>query len=137
MKSNFIDSVFSIGTKCLLKKKKISLQADISQQDFMFIDMLSTDTKLSCKEFADTIGLSVSRTSRIINHLCKKGYLIRKINPDNRRAIQVSLSKKGKKIKNDIDKLKLECEKDIINSIRNDKLKIAKQGIDILQKSLE
>ena len=136
MKRKLIDTVFDIGRQCLLQRKGISVKADISQVDFVVIDLLDSDGKLSCNDLSKRMGLSVSRSSRIVDRLLHKGYVLRKTNPQNRRAVQIYLSQKGKKLKKNIEKLKGECEKKIFGGIDAKEIEIVERGIVILQQSL-
>lgn len=136
MKRKLIDTVFDIGMQCLLQRQGISLKADISQVDFVVIDLLGDDEKLSCKDLSKRMGLSVSRSSRIVDRLLHKGYLLREINPTNRRAVQIYLSRTGIKLKKNIEKLKNECEKKIFGGLDVKDIEIVERGIVILQQSL-
>ncbi len=134
--NELINTVLDIGRKCLLQSQDISVGADISQRDFVFIDVLEVGQKLSCNELAGKVGLSVSRSSRIVDGLVRSGYVVRRVNPDDRRAVHVSLSPKGVKLKKNVEKLKRECETRIFGAIAPEKLEIVRQGMWILQQSL-
>jgi DNA-binding MarR family transcriptional regulator len=114
----------------------MSIQADISQIDFAVINMLNAGERISCKELARMMDLSTSRCSRIVERLLRKGYVVRKPNPDDRRAIEVSLTAKGIRLKKNIENLKTQCEKRILSAIEPGDIEIVRQGIGILQRSL-
>ena len=135
-RNELIDTVLDIGRQCLLQRQGMSMKADISQVDFVVIDMLQTGKRISCKELAKSISLSTSRCSRIVERLQCKGYVERKPNSSDRRAIEVSLTLKGVRLKKNIENLKSRCEKRILNNIAPKDIEIVKQGIGILRKSL-
>lgn len=134
--NELIDTILDIGRECLLQRQGMSMEADISQVDFAVVDMLGTSNKISCKELAKTIKLSASRCSRIVDRLQRKGYVARRQNPHDRRAVEVSLTAKGLRLKKNIERLKTRCEKKIVGAIKPDDVNIVKAGIRILRQSL-
>jgi DNA-binding MarR family transcriptional regulator len=135
-KSEFIDTVLDVGRQCLLQRQDMSIEADISQVDFAVIDMLKIGESLSCKELARKMRLSTSRCSRIIERLQQKGYVERKPGDVDRRAIRVSLTAKGGRLRKDIEKLKAQCEKRIFSAINPEDVEFVKKGMKILHESL-
>lgn len=134
--NELIDTILDVGRQCLLQRQDMSIQADISQIDFAVIDMLKAEERISCKELAGMMKLSTSRCSRIVERLLRKGYVERKPNPDDRRAIEVLLTAKGARLKRNIENLKTQCEKRILGAIEPGDIEIVKQGIGILRKTL-
>lgn len=135
-KSELIDTVLDVGRQCLLQRQGMSIEADISQVDFAVIDMLKTGESISCKELARTMMLSTSRCSRIVDRLQRKGYVGRKSNPIDRRAIDVFLTVEGMRLKKNIEKLKTQCEKRIFGAMGPRDVGIVKKGMRILRQSL-
>jgi hypothetical protein len=56
----------------------VSVGADISQGDFIVIDLLKIGEELSCKDLSVKMGLSVSRSGRIVDRIVRKGHVLRK-----------------------------------------------------------
>jgi DNA-binding MarR family transcriptional regulator len=136
-KNELIDTVFDIGRQCLLQRRGISMAADISQVDFAVINVLQIGSRISCKDLSKTMKLSTSRCSRIVERLQRKGYVVRNTNPRDRRAVEVSLTTKGMRLKKNIEKLKGQCEKKIFGSIGQKDIGVVKEGMRILRNSLE
>ncbi len=134
--NDLIDTILDIGRECLLQRQGMSFEADVSQVDFAVIDVLKKGEKTSCKELAESMGLSTSRCSRIIDRLLQKGYVARNQSADDRRAVEVSLTEKGLVLKKNIGKLKKQCEKRILGVMDPEEIKIVEQGITILRRSL-
>lgn len=135
-RNDLIDTILDIGRACLLQRQGMSTEADISQVDFAVIDLLQAGEKISCKDLSESMDLSSSRCSRIVERLQKKGYVERKQNCDDRRAVEVSLTSKGIELKKGIGNLKRQCEKRILSTMNPDEVEIVEQGITILRKSL-
>lgn len=60
--------------------------------------------EMTCQEMAKVMDLSPSRSSRVIENLVKKGYIIRRISEKDRRSVAVTLSNKGREVKEKIKK---------------------------------
>jgi MarR family 2-MHQ and catechol resistance regulon transcriptional repressor len=135
-KNELINTVLEVERECLLQRQGMSLEADISPVDFAVIDTLEAEGKISCNELSKKMKLSASRCSRIIDRLQRKGYIMRKQNPRDRRAVEVSLTEKGMRLKNNVERLKARCEKRIFNAIEPDNIEIVKKGMKILRNAL-
>lgn len=134
--NELINTFLDIGRQCLIQRQGMSMEVDISQVDFAVIDALPIKKGISCKELAETMSLSTSRCSRIVERLQSKRYVERKTNPNDRRAVEVSLTEKGLHLKKDIENLKAQCEKRILKNMGEKDIEIVKKGIEILRKSL-
>ncbi len=70
---------------------------DLSHEQYNVLRILR-GSHPQCMQVKDITGRMVDRssnTTRIIDKLVAKGWAIRKINPDNRREMQVSLTREG------------------------------------------
>lgn len=68
---------------------------DLKASDAQFIHFLSDFQGSSQKELCDIYGLSPSRMSEMISSLENRGLINRKINPENRRIFQITLTSEG------------------------------------------
>ncbi len=116
--------------------QSLSAAADISHRDFVVVDLMETGRKYSCNELSGAMGLSVSRGSRVVDRLVHKGYVKRRANPVDRRAVEVFLSRKGIRLKENIRKLKMECEQRILGSINTSDIPTVRKGMETLRQSL-
>ena len=78
--------------------------------------------------------LSPSRGSRIIDSLVRKGYLLRIVNPEDRRSSFLSLSLKGIKIKKQIEQERTNCEYTIRKNLSLKEVKLVKKGLELIIK---
>jgi len=58
--------------------------------------MVERNKNIGVKEIAGLIGITSSAATQLINELVKKGYLMRKGKPEDRRALSIVLSGKSK-----------------------------------------
>jgi DNA-binding MarR family transcriptional regulator len=97
------------------------LKLDLSE--YQAINKIDVEHNISCNEIAKIIGLSVSRSSRVIDKMVKKQILKREASETDKRSKLVSLTEKGIKIKLEIEKNKALCEKKIAASFKENELK--------------
>lgn len=65
----------------------------------------------------------MSNTTRLVDKLLAKDYVIRKICPQNRRKVEIKITTKGLDVLNEIDGIKFEMEKDILKNFSTTELK--------------
>jgi len=121
----------------MFERNEICEKSNLTYQEFIIIDLLNINEIVSCNIIANRILLSVSRASRLIESLVKKGHLIREDDPDNRKYIKVYFSKKGKNIKKIIEEFKNKCEKKIVSKIESKDLGIIEKSVKILSEIIE
>ena len=63
------------------------------------------------------MNLSPSRLTRIIDGLVEKEYIIREIDPNDRRNMRVMLSKRGKQLVNQLNKAYVQIHNEILQDI--------------------
>ncbi len=102
--------VYEMKKKCAAIDYRLMEHLHLSQSELLFFSSLDQCTGLSSPELAKNMGLSPSRISRVIEKLVVDGYLDRNTDKADRRAITLCLTESGKKIKDEIDNNRLECE---------------------------
>ncbi|RRQ47724.1 MarR family transcriptional regulator [Maribacter algicola] len=65
----------------------------------------------------------MSNTTRLVDKLLAKDYVIRKICPQNRRKVEIKITTKGLDVLNEIDGIKFEMEKNIVKNFSVTELK--------------
>ncbi|PIB29876.1 MarR family winged helix-turn-helix transcriptional regulator [Maribacter sp. 4G9] len=65
----------------------------------------------------------MSNTTRLVDKLLAKDYVIRKICPQNRRKVEIKITSKGLDVLNEIDGIKIEMEKKILKKFTKRQLK--------------
>jgi DNA-binding MarR family transcriptional regulator len=90
---------------CQSKQEEIAVRANLSLSEFKCLRAFRRDTEMSVKDIAHRMNLTSSRLTRIIDGLVKKRFVTRHIDPDDRRIINVRLTKQGeivaRKVSND------------------------------------
>ena len=107
--------VYEMKKKCADIDNKLMEQLHLSQSELLFFGSLDQCISISSPELAKNMGLSPSRISRVIEKLVVDGYLDRNVDKTDRRAITLCLTESGKKIRDEIDKNRQECEGRLLN----------------------
>jgi len=82
------------------------------------------------------MNLSLSRGSRIIDNLVRKGYLFREIKDQDRRTTLLYLTKRGKKLKYEIKREQKAFEDMLTSKLSSQEIKSIKKGLETLEKVL-
>ncbi|MEN8118734.1 MAG: MarR family transcriptional regulator [Bacteroidota bacterium] len=125
-----VDLLNQLKKKCLELDLICMKEHNISDSEYNFFLIVSDCKRLNSKSIAEKMGLSLSRTSRIIDKLVNNGLIERDHNIKDRRIINIRLSKKGIDLKTKIDNFRIECETRITENIPASKLNIIKESFE-------
>jgi len=134
MNKSIIDLIIELKKGCMEDEKQIRIRCNISFVEYKGIMEIDIEERMTCNALAKKMGLSPSRGSRIIDNLVRKGYLLRMVNPTDRRSFVVSLSFKGAKIRKQIKQERNNCEKRIIKSFSEKEVELIKEGLELITK---
>jgi DNA-binding MarR family transcriptional regulator len=111
---------FSLLANCQEKEVRLAEVHGLTQAEFRCLRLFGKDESLNNKQIAERMNLSPSRLTRIIDGLVKKEYIIREIDPNDRRNMRVCLSKKGQLLVHQLNKAYIEIHRDILEDIDRD-----------------
>lgn len=94
--SNLADLTFRLLTSCHEKEERIAKQHSLTQAEFRCLRQINEIENINNKEIAERMNLSASRLTRIIDGLVEKGFVVREIEPNDRRNMRLYLSENGK-----------------------------------------
>ena len=134
MEKKLIDLIIKLKKGCMEDEKQIRTLCNISLAEYQGIMEINATERITCNVLSKKMGLSPSRGSRIIDGLVRKGYLLRAINPEDRRSFVLSLSSKGVKIKDDIERERNNCEKRIRKKLSIKEFNRIKEGLELVTK---
>ncbi|GAG46947.1 unnamed protein product [marine sediment metagenome] len=134
MEKKLIDLIIKLKKGCMEDEKQIRTLCNISLAEYQGIMEINETERTTCNVLSKKMGLSPSRGSRIIDGLVRKGYLLRATNPGDRRSFVLSLSSKGVKIKDDIERERNNCEKRIREKLSIKEFNRIKEGLELVTK---
>lgn len=111
------DLTFKLLANCQEKEMRLAEQYKLTQAEFRCLRLFGTEETLNNKQIAERMNLSPSRLTRIIDGLVAKNYVIREIEPNDRRNMRVALSKQGVLIVQQLNNAYVRIHKEILNDI--------------------
>jgi len=135
MEKKLVDLIIELKKDCLIDEKQIRALCNVSLAEYKAIMEIKITERMPCNVLSKKMGLSNSRGSRIIDGLVRKGYLLRVTNSEDRRSFVLSLSSKGVKIKDDIERERNNCEKKIKEKLSTKEFDLIKEGLELVTKT--
>jgi len=136
MEKSLVDLIIELKKGCMEDEEQIRTLCKVSLAEYKGIIVIDEGEKITCNILSKKMGLSPSRVSRIIDNLVKKDYLIRVVNPGDRRSFVVSLSSKGAKIRRQIEQERNNCERRIRKKLSVRQVELIKEGLELINKIL-
>ena len=79
----------------LIKERQSLFNEDLSTKQVILMDLVKKESRLSINQLAELMNVTSSAVSQIVSKLEREKYLLRTINPNNRREIIVQLDERG------------------------------------------
>lgn len=114
---------FNLLANCQEKEVRLAEVHSLTQAEFRCLRLFGSDETINNKAIAERMNLSPSRLTRIIDGLVGKEYIIREINPNDRRNMKVSLSKRGQLLVQQLNRAYIDIHKEILYDIEEDQHK--------------
>jgi len=134
MKKRLVDLIIELKKGCMEDEEQIRTLCKVSLAEYKGIIVIDEGEKITCNILSKKMGLSPSRVSRIIDNLVKKEYLLRAVNPKDRRSFVISLSSRGAKLKNQIEQERNSCERRIRKKLSAKEVELIKKGLELITK---
>lgn len=115
--SQLANLTFHLLATCQQKENLIAEQYGLTQAEFRCLKLFDKKEVVNNKTIAERMNLSASRLTRIIDGLVAKGYAERQIKPEDRRNMNVNLSKKGVQLVQKLDQAYLNVHKELLEEI--------------------
>jgi len=108
---------FSLLANCQEKEIRLAEIHSLTQAEFRCLRLFGADENINNKKIAERMNLSPSRLTRIIDGLVNKEYILREIDPNDRRNMRVCLSRKGQLLVQQLNKAYIEIHREILQDI--------------------
>lgn len=135
--SQLANLTFNLLSTCQQKENLIAEQYGLTQAEFRCLKLFDKKEVVNNKTIAERMNLSASRLTRIIDGLVAKGYAERQIKPEDRRNMNVSLSKKGVQLVQRLDQAYLTVHKELLDEIDPSQHKPLIEAMTNLSKAME
>ena len=136
MNRRLFELILAIKRKCQCNEEQIQEQLGLTAAQFHGLIVLDEGGEVAGCEFARRMGLSPSRGSRVLNSLVTSGFVAARDRPDDRRTMEISLTSKGRRMKNRIaDRMKA-CESRICDRLDDSGVGRVKEALELLETAL-
>lgn len=109
------DLTFELLEQCQIKREQMAERLHLTVAEFKLLRGFRKDETLSVNDLAKRIDLSSSRLTRIIDGLVEKGLARREIGSRDRRVMEISLTLKGKKVRDELEETYMKTHLDILD----------------------
>jgi DNA-binding MarR family transcriptional regulator len=106
---NLWDVIERLQSRCIQQEMSIRKRLQLSPAEYLALRRLRVGEKITCRELARRMELSLSRTSRVIDRLYTRGYLERGGCAADRRCKSIGLTERGIGACRRIQHLRREC----------------------------
>ncbi len=130
-----IDQILELKKKCNFDRE-IGEALNLKDKEISAIAAIAECSELTSKEVSDQISLSPSRGSRVITGLMEKGLVELNHNSDDRRVINITLTRAGEACYlNMVEEIK-KCERRLTENLTEQEKLIISEGLQILLKTI-
>ena len=91
---SIIEKIYSLKHKIMSELHMFFKEMGITHTQMVVLRTIQNNENMNLKEIAAILGTTSSATTQIVNGLVKKGYLVRKRNPLDRRILKLALTDK-------------------------------------------
>ncbi len=131
---NFIECITHMNNKWDEFLKDALEKYDITYGEYTGIEALENKERLSSNILASRMNLSPSRASRVIENMVRKKVLTRDIDCTDRRKCTIQLTPDGIRIKDKIEQIKSEFEKQTMDKLSAEEVAMLTRSLEILFK---
>lgn len=111
------DLTFSLLANCQEKEERLAEAHNLTAAEFRCLRLFNHDDIINNKSIAKKMNLSPSRLTRIVDGLVNKEYLVREIDPSDRRNMKILLSPKGSALVQKLNKAYIQIHQEILMDI--------------------
>ena len=123
MNKSIVELIFELKFTCMTKEESIREELKLSPSEYHGLLSINPGEVVSCMQMSNSMGLSKSRGSRVIDKLIDNGYLKEAKNDGDKRIFNVKLTQKGQNAIKRINSVMSDCENAILKNIPPEELK--------------
>ncbi len=117
---NLADLTFRLLASCHEKEERLAKNHNLTQAEFRCLKSMQVGEVINNREIASRLRLSASRLTRIIDGLVQKGFVVREIDPVDRRNMRLYLSQKGAEFVKKMNDDYTQIHKEILENIERE-----------------
>ena len=114
------DLIFQLKSNCISSELDLIRGANLSYSEYRGIVALGMDGQVCSNDLSEMMNLSPSRGSRVIDVMVQNGILSRQTDQRDRRRCLISLARKGKQIKGEIEQIRFQYENKLTQRLNSE-----------------
>jgi DNA-binding MarR family transcriptional regulator len=99
--------------------ENLGVRANITQSQFFVLDEIGGARVVMIKDLAEIMAITPSATTQLVDVLVSRGYVSRKSDINDRRAVAIVVTQKGKKKIKEINELRIKYFSKILKKIND------------------
>ncbi len=115
--SEIANLTFKLLVSCQKKEEKIARQFGVTVAEFRVLRAFRASGSRNVKDIVAELELEGSSFSKIAANLETKGFLVRSIDPEDRRGVRVTLTAKGAALSRRLEARYIEIHAEILKDI--------------------
>lgn len=119
---DILSGIHAFGHRCKTKPEISSQKPQITHSQWYVLSIIEHSKSISVKEIAQTLGISPSAITQLVDGLADSGIVTRTEDPTDRRTTQLTLSTKGLRQIQAIKKEKLESFSSLFETLSDSEL---------------
>jgi DNA-binding MarR family transcriptional regulator len=132
MNERLFELILAIKRRCQWNEDAICGRLGLSQAEFNALMVLDDEREILGGEFAERMGLSPSRGSRVLNRLVNDGLANVEFGSNDRRTIHVGLTTKGQRMRARVVGQMTACENRICGGLSQADLERLRKALKTL-----
>lgn len=126
-----IDTILELKRRCSFAEQ-MGHAYDFSPQDVSCIRLIADHPGSSVHELSELLGISISRASRIVSRLNRRGFIRSESDPNDRRSLQNFLTDEGVVCHYDITRERELCEKRLADKLTDEQRGSIERALKLL-----
>ncbi|MCU0915068.1 MAG: MarR family transcriptional regulator [Planctomycetes bacterium] len=132
MSGQFFELILAVKRKCQRNEEQIQQELGLCQAEFNALIVLRDEAQISGCEFAERMALSPSRGSRVLDRLVNDGYAEAATHAQDRRAVAISLTPRGRQTRQRIIEEMEACESRMCGRLDQENVGQIKRALELL-----
>ena len=122
---------------CDQREMQVREETGLSGAEYAGMLAFPVGAAISASGLAERMGLSLSRVSRIVDRMVERGLVTRVPSAQDRRAVELSLTAEGSRVRTQLDDCLRRCDTTIREHLSDRELSVAGEGLDLLLGAME
>ncbi len=124
--------IFASAVREILEEKYLreSTDLDLTLSQFHLLKLIEYNGDHQVREIASFFGVSQAAASKTIDKMVRLGLVGREVSPEDRRAISLSLTSRGRHVIKKYEDLKEESVKEVLSHLDPDELETLTRGLE-------